>query len=330
MPALSLIVPAKDAAPYLPTMFRSLLAQGEIMASTQVIFIDDGSSDETPEVLEHFGPQLPHFEVIRNEIATGLANGRNQGIAASTGRAIAFLDGDDWLAPGHLQTMVSALQHLRVDFIRTDHIQVERNSKRILRRAPMAVRDRALDPRRGILPVHESTMVDYPYAWAGIFDARLKDEGLLQFPADFMTAEDRSWIWNLHLNADSFAAVGSPGICYRRGLPGSLTQILDERQLQFADAFDKVFDLVAADREAQQFWPKATRNWLAILHHQARRFAESAPITVRREFGRRAKIVSRRIPSEVVREVFAAASRKRQAAVFPFLPESFDLITRSI
>ncbi|WAL40122.1 glycosyltransferase family 2 protein [Brevibacterium sp. BRM-1] len=330
MPALSLIIPAKDAAPYLPTMFASLHRQGPVLETTQIIFIDDGSADATPQLLAEHGARLPHFEVIRNETARGLANGRNQGIAAARGRYIAFLDGDDWLAPGHLSAMVEAIEGLGVDFVRTDHVQVEASGKRVLRRAPMAVRDAVLDPRLGILPVHDSTMVDYPFAWAGIFDARLAERGLLQFPADFMTAEDRSWIWGLHLGADSFAVVDSPGIRYRRGLPSSLSQVVDARQLQFCDAFAAIFALVTADAQAERFWAKAARNWLAILHHQTQRFAAGSPVALRREFARRARAVSAPLPPATVHEVFAAAPRKRQAAVLPFLPERRALLARAV
>ncbi|MFI6309582.1 hypothetical protein ACIBEK_05425, partial [Nocardia fusca] len=80
-------------------------------------------------------------------------------------------------------------------------------------------------------------MVDYPYAWAGIYRRSLRD--LLSFPGSLHTAEDRPWIWRLHREATSFAAVGLPGVFYRRGVSTSLTQVGDERQLDFIRAFDQ-------------------------------------------------------------------------------------------
>ncbi|MGO1358924.1 MAG: glycosyltransferase family 2 protein [Brevibacterium aurantiacum] len=320
---LSIIIPAKNGAPYLPTMFGSLLQQGDIWQRSQLIFVNDGSTDDTPRVLDEFGEKFPHFDVITNPEAGGLANARNQGLKAAVGEHIAFLDGDDWLAPDHLPTLLDAAHRLDVDFIRCDHTTVE-GTKRSFKRAPMAVRDRALDPKVGILPAHDSTMVDYPYAWAGLFHRRLYDQGILDFPADFMTAEDRSWIWRLHLQAASFAVVDSPGILYRRGVAGSLTQILDERQLDFIRAFSQVFQLIRNEAEPERWWPKAIRNWLAILDHQITRFGPS-PAPLRIKLRRGASIVSSQIPAGLLVEEFAQQKPSRQLNISTYLgaPSSY-------
>ena len=165
----------------------------------------------------------------------GLAAARNQGAAVAGGRWLAFLDGDDWLAPGHLRDMAAALEALRVDLVRVDHVRVLGRARSV-RRAPEGRRGVPIDPRSSVLPAWAETLVDYPYAWAGAYDVRLRDEGLLHFPEHLLTAEDRSVVWRLHLQARSCAVLSSPGVLYRRGVPGSLTQIGDERQLHFLDA----------------------------------------------------------------------------------------------
>ncbi|MCT1550444.1 glycosyltransferase family 2 protein [Brevibacterium casei] len=317
---LSIIIPAKNGAPYLPTMFGSLLRQGDIWDRTQLIFVNDGSTDDTPTVLDRYAADFPRFEVITNAEAGGLANARNQGMAAAVGEHIAFLDGDDWLAPGHLSALLEAAHRLDVDFLRCDHTTAE-GTKRTFKRAPMAVRNVPLDPRTGILPVYDSTMVDYPYAWAGLFHRRLLDQGILGFPAGFMTAEDRSWIWRLHLQASSFAVVDVPGILYRRGVASSLTQILDDRQLDFIRAFSQVFDLIRSDAEAERWWPKAIRNWLAILDHQITRFAPS-PARLRSQLRRGAGIVSSQIPEDLLIREFTQQKPCRQLNISSYLGDS--------
>ncbi|GAB3518207.1 glycosyltransferase family 2 protein [Arthrobacter monumenti] len=265
-PLLSVIVPAKDQFDYLPDALTSLTRQFDDASALEVIVVDDGSTDGTREVAAAYAGRLPGLRIIHNATPKGLATARNQGLAAAGGRYLTYLDGDDWLAPGHLASITANIQRLGCDFLRVDHVRVTGN-KRSTHRAPQARRSVVLDPRESILPETTATMVDYCYAWAGVFDRRLADAGLLEFPDGLHTAEDRPWAWRLHLEAESYAVVDSPGILYRRGLPSSLTSIYDSRQLDFLPSFEQVFRLVEADREAGRFWPKAARMFLAVLTH---------------------------------------------------------------
>jgi len=106
-------------------------------------------------------------------------------------------------------------------------------------------------------------MVDYPYAWAGIYRRSLGP--LLRFPSGLHTAEDRPWIWRLHREAGSYAVTSLAGVFYRRQVTNSLTQIGDARQLHFLDAFAQVIDGV---RDEPAFQAKAMRQFLAVLAHQ--------------------------------------------------------------
>lgn len=263
---MSVIIPAKNQAGYLPDAMASLTTQFTDPSALQVIVVDDGSTDGTADIAADYAGRLPHLEIMRNEESRGLATARNQGIDASRGEYLAFLDGDDWLAPGHFDVLTERIRALECDFLRVDHIRCV-GSSRTTHRAPQARRNTVLDPRASILPGDTATMVDYCYAWAGMFHRRLADSGLLRFPDGLFTAEDRPWAWRLHLQARSYAVVDAPGILYRRGLPASLTSIYDQRQLDFLPSFRQVFELVDSDREAARFWPKAARMFLAVLAH---------------------------------------------------------------
>ncbi|MCG2622249.1 glycosyltransferase, partial [Arthrobacter sp. I2-34] len=233
----------------------------------------------------------------RNKSAHGVAAARNQGLDAATGRYITFLDPDDWYVPGHLEVLAREIQRLGVDFLRVDHIRHTRGV-RTMHRAPQGRRDVALDPREGIMPIAAATMVDYPFVWAGIFDRNLLDSGLLKFMDGARTAEDRLWTWNLHLNADSYAVVDAPGIIYRRGVSTSLTQVFDERQLDFLLCYLEIFSLVNADTEAERFWHKAARQFYAMACHHLKR-ANGMTADVRSELQTGIAMTMSRIPANV-------------------------------
>ncbi|CAM5278376.1 glycosyltransferase family 2 protein [Streptomyces chartreusis] len=265
-PTLSVIVPCYNIESYVPETVTSLVNNER--DDFEFIFVEDRSTkDKTYEALLTLTKRLKNSRVIRHEKNGGLATARNTGIDASEGRYITFLDGDDWLAPGYLADLTDAIERLDVDFVRTDHVQVT-GIERTVHRAPEGRRHIPLDPRTSILPVDDTTMVDYPYAWAGVYHRRLLDKGMLRFHDGLKTAEDRPWIWDLHRRADSYAVASLRGVFYRRGVASSLTQIGDVRQLDFFRSFDLVLAELADDPEVRRLRKKALRNYCVVIAHQ--------------------------------------------------------------
>lgn len=320
-PLVSIVLPAKDQAPYVDDALRSLSLQFDDRSAVQVIVVDDGSSDGTGELARAHTARLPRLQVIRNEEPVGLATARNQGMALAEAEIVGYMDGDDWMARGHLRRALDEIRRLDVDFVRTDHVTVH-GAKRTLVRAPQARRSVALDPRESILPQTQSTMIDYPYAWAGLFNRRIIDRGLLEFPDGLFTAEDRPWIWRLFLRADSYAMIEAPGMMYRRGVATSLTQIYDERQLDFGRSFLMAFDVLRDDPEAERFWPKMTRQFLAVsAHHRSRRAAMTTEIA-----SRQAALIRegmRALPEDVLAVEFALLDRRRRGLLQPLFTTSY-------
>lgn len=261
---LSVIVPFYNVQQYAPDTLKSLRANAR--EDFEFILVDDCSKDETPEILERAARELPGAVHLRHETNGGLATARNTGLDAARGEYLTFLDGDDWLAPGYYAQLVAAIEQLGCDFVRTDHVQCTARARSV-HRVPHGRRGVVMPPRDVILPADRSTSVDYAYAWAGIYHRRLADQGLLHFTDGLRTAEDRPWIWRLHREAESFAAVGLLGVFYRRGVASSLTQIGDVRQLDFIRAFDQVVRETAEDRDADKLLPKAVRTYCAIISH---------------------------------------------------------------
>ncbi|MEE1741897.1 glycosyltransferase family 2 protein [Streptomyces sp. BE147] len=264
MVKLSVIVPFYNVQTYAPDTLRSLRANAR--EDFEFILVDDCSTDGTADILRRAQDDIPGVVLLRHERNGGLATARNTGLDAARGQYLAFLDGDDWLAPGHYAELLARTEALGCDFVRTDHVQVEGTS-RTVHRVPHGGRERVMDPREAILPADRSTSVDYPYAWAGLYHRRLLDRGLLHFTDGLRTAEDRPWIWRLHRSAESFAVLGMLGIFYRRGVASSLTQIGDVRQLDFIRSFDQVVRETAEDRDAEVLLPKAVRTYCAIISH---------------------------------------------------------------
>ncbi|MEW2613132.1 glycosyltransferase family 2 protein [Streptomyces sp. NPDC047880] len=312
MPKLSVIVPFYNVQQYAPDTLRSLRLNAD--RDFEFILVDDHSKDETPAILERAAEELSdvaQVRYIRHEQNGGLATARNTGLDAAQGEYLTFLDGDDWLAPGYLAELVSAMDDLGCDFVRTDHVQATARARSV-HRVPVGRRWEAFDPREAILPAHRSTSVDYAYAWAGAYHRRLVDKGVLHFTHGLRTAEDRPWIWKLHREAESFAVVSLLGVFYRRGVASSLTQIGDVRQLDFIRAFDQVIEETAADRDADRLLPKAVRTYCAIIAHHLSNEDRFEP-AVARQLRSMSAAAIRRMPQDALADALEAMDMDRSS-----------------
>ena len=106
-PLVSIVMPTYNRADTLERAVASVLAQD--YAEWELIIVDDGSTDRTPEILR----ALTADRRIRS-ISTencGAASARNQGLAAGQGEYIAYLDSDNSWRPDFLQTMIVFLEH---------------------------------------------------------------------------------------------------------------------------------------------------------------------------------------------------------------------------
>lgn len=101
-PRVSVVIPTFNRAAFLPSAVRSALEQS--LREIEVIIVDDGSTDATPEVCRSFVAGDSRIRVIR-QANRGLAAARNTGLAATTADWVAFLDDDDLWVPQALATM---------------------------------------------------------------------------------------------------------------------------------------------------------------------------------------------------------------------------------
>ncbi|OIJ91218.1 glycosyltransferase family 2 protein [Streptomyces colonosanans] len=308
MVKLSVIVPFYNVQQYAPDALRSLRANAR--EDFEFVLVDDCSTDGTKEILERAERELPGAVLIRRA-EKGVSAARNTGIDAARGEYLTFMDGDDWAAPGYFAQLLAAVESLGCDFIRTDHVRFT-GPQRTVHRVPFGPRNVVVPPRSVILPADRSTPVDYPYSWAGAYHRRLADEGLLHFPEDLRTAEDRPWIWRLHRKATSFAVPDLLGIFYRRGVTSSLTQIGDMRQLDFIRAFDRVLAELGEDPEGERFLPKAVRTYCAIITHHLATIDKFEP-HVARKLRSSSAAALRRMPQDLLAETLDSMDVARAA-----------------
>lgn len=105
-PTFSVVVPTHDRASTLPRAIRSVLRQTR--PDFELIVVDDGSTDETPDVVRRFDDQRIRSERLAGQRGANAA--RNAGIDMARGELVSFLDSDDELHPTHLERVLEAFR----------------------------------------------------------------------------------------------------------------------------------------------------------------------------------------------------------------------------
>lgn len=98
----SVVIPLYNKASYVRKAIQSVLAQ--TFTDYELVIVDDGSVDESAQIAADAIKGHDHCRLIKQENA-GVAVARNQGVAASKGDYLCFLDADDWWEPTFLEEM---------------------------------------------------------------------------------------------------------------------------------------------------------------------------------------------------------------------------------
>src|SRR6478736_9164920 len=126
-PFVSCVICAYDYEGYVAEAVESALAQDYPRERFEVVVIDDGSTDRTPEVLASFGDAI---RVVRQENA-GLTAATARGIREARGELIALLDADDAWRPDKLRRQVPLFERPEVGLAFTDKELVDERGHRL-------------------------------------------------------------------------------------------------------------------------------------------------------------------------------------------------------
>jgi succinoglycan biosynthesis protein ExoO len=112
--SVSVLIPAFNVAYCIGTAIESALAQS--LPPTEIIVVDDASTDGTADVVTAIAKNHPTVKLIRKSVNEGVAAARNTGIEAATADWIAILDADDRYLPDRLKYLVGAAEEKQLDF----------------------------------------------------------------------------------------------------------------------------------------------------------------------------------------------------------------------
>ncbi len=120
---VSIIIPVYNVSEYLERCIISILNQ--TYKNIEIVLADDKSTDDTLSLAYSLAEKHSQIKVVALESNIGAAAARVAGINAASGDLFMFADGDDWLHPQMVQTLVFAINSHNVDIIQCGHFDVD-------------------------------------------------------------------------------------------------------------------------------------------------------------------------------------------------------------
>ncbi len=185
-PLVSVIIPVYNVEHFLPKCLDSVINQ--TYKNIEIICVNDGATDNSPEILEEFKSKDSRIKIINQENG-GLATARNTGFKNATGEFIYFLDSDDWISTELINTTLAAIQSCDADIAMFDTYNVyNENSFVPVKRVSKFIKS------------HDTKVLHYKddknirdlqcMAWAKLYSKKFLTENNLQFPDGMRFGED--------------------------------------------------------------------------------------------------------------------------------------------
>ncbi len=106
---LSVLVPVKNEQDNIDPLVREIVAALQSKVEFEILYIDDGSTDDTQSVLEKLKPEFPMLRVIRHRHSCGQSQAVTSGVRAARYEWIATLDGDGQNDPADIPSLLAKL-----------------------------------------------------------------------------------------------------------------------------------------------------------------------------------------------------------------------------
>ncbi|WP_288735322.1 glycosyltransferase family 2 protein [uncultured Phocaeicola sp.] len=209
MPFLSIIVPVYNVESYLHDSLNSLLNQ--TFPDYEVICVNDGSTDNSLNILEEFSKKDTRIKVISQE-NKGLSATRNIGIRNSTGKYISFLDSDDFLKPDTYAKIYSVILENDVDTIISGY-ELYPEKRQVVPQIKSGYIDNYKELFSSTLKVQSSN--DFCFSWRFIIKRELLIKNNIYFNELVRLGEDMIFNIEVICNSSTIYVTSFTDYCYR-------------------------------------------------------------------------------------------------------------------
>ena len=240
-PEITIIIPAKDSAPYIGKCIDSVVKQD--FADWELLVINDHSSDDTAAIAKTFADGSSRI-MIYDAPGSGVSAARNYGMELAKGRYIGFLDADDALEPGYLSELLNNAERTGAEISQCSFCLLFGNGKTVKdKEAASSV----YDNHRDIMNAYFSGIIGAinVACWGKLFKRELI--GDTRFDETLLIEEDAFFTFQCCMKADKVVCTDKPLYRYFQHSESARNRKFNISNMQYFTVFDRELDACKDD-----------------------------------------------------------------------------------
>ena len=215
MTKLSIIVPVYNVEQYIKACIESLYRQEIAEKDLEIIIVNDGTPDNSMEVIADIVSQHSNITVVEQE-NQGLSAARNTGLEKAIGEYILFVDSDDLLIDCSLKPLLELSVSSKADLIVADFKKMEDEEILQINSNAMPSQEPIIIEKTGKDLLMQDLIPDQCYVWRTIYRKQFLDHNGIRFIAG-ITFEDIPFTHECYLKAQKCLKTNIPFYIYRKG-----------------------------------------------------------------------------------------------------------------
>lgn len=257
MVKVSVIIPVYNAEKYLKQCLDSVLNQS--LQEIEVICVDDGSTDDSPQILTEYASNDIRLRIVKQENA-GPGKARNKGMEHSTGKYLIFLDADDWFEPEYLEKMYVKSEQVGADICICKAQRVDAETGNNLPSEWML--KEKLVPSDVFSPEEVSQYLfqfTYGQVWDKLYKKNLLVKEGIYFP-ELRNSEDMPFVYITLLSAHRVTLLSEVMVNYRVNMSSSVSNTIEKQPEAPFEAFGLVYEFLK-EKNLYEKYKQSFLNW---------------------------------------------------------------------
>lgn len=266
MPIISIIIPAYHVERYILRCIESLRVQS--FPEFDIFIVDDGSLDETPNVIDDLVKQYSNIISIHKP-NSGVSDTRNTGLdcvtRCSESKWITFVDSDDWVHPEYLETLYCAVSESGLDISSCNSVRV---------------RDYIIDTYGKLeysIETSEDVYTQFSHRGRDYIYGRLYRKSLydsIRYPSGKLF-EDVATTYKLLLSVDRIAYIQAPLYYYFYNENGIVHQKWSSKRMDEFDAYEEQLEYLCNHPEFSKTYKVIQRDYMQEISYSYYKLQQS-------------------------------------------------------